>query len=359
MSKRIPSLDGLRAISIALVLLGHLGGTQHFPLALYHLTHLANFGVRVFFVISGYLITHLLLKEHAKSGRINLGEFYRRRAFRILPPAYLYMAIIVLAGLPALSRQNIVTAFTYTTNYFVGSTPWPLGHLWSLSVEEQFYLLWPFALAVAFALRRKIALYAILAAPVLRMAFYFAGWTDIGYYFPTVADAIATGCLLAIVWPKLQRFDRYLLSPAAAAAPVLAVAIALLPELGGPGVPTRVYYVLGLTVMHLCIAVCIYNAIRKQWRWLNLGPVVWIGVVSYSLYLWQQPFLNRNDQLHWWTAFPQNVLLAILFAAASYYLIEQPFLRLRDWRPGRKRAPEPSAVFEAAERASSESSPAA
>lgn len=337
MSKRIPSLDGLRAISILLVILGHLGGTRHFPAALAPLTHFANFGVRVFFVISGYLITHLLLKERAKNGAISLREFYRRRAYRILPAAYLYMTVVILAEWHNFTAQNILSAYVYISNYFVNSTPWPLGHLWSLSIEEQFYLLWPLALVVAFARRQKMALGAILAAPVLRVAFYFAGWESIGYYFPTVADAIATGCLLAIAWPSLQRFDRYLLSPAMIAAPIVAGGIALLPELGGPGLPTRVYYVIGLTFMHLAIALCIYNAIRKQWRWLNVAPMLWVGFISYSLYLWQQPFINRNDQLHWWTAFPQNVLLAFLMAAASYYLIEQPALRLRDWKMAKPR----------------------
>jgi peptidoglycan/LPS O-acetylase OafA/YrhL len=348
MSKRIPSLDGLRALSIGMVLLGHLDGTQHFPRALYHITHFANFGVRVFFVISGYLITHLLLKEHGKSGRIHLGEFYRRRAFRILPPACLYMIVVIVAYGHAFSWQNIVIGFAYLTSYFIGTTPWPLGHLWSLSVEEQFYLLWPLALAIAFASRMRIALYAVLAAPLLRVAFYLVGWRDIGYYFPTVADAIAAGCLLAIAWPWLRRFDRYLLSPAAAtAAAFFAGAIALIPELGGPGLPNRIYYTVGLTVMHLAIAVCIYNAVSNQWRWLNSKAMVWIGTISYSLYLWQQPFLNRNDLVHWWTAFPQNLVLAILFAAGSYYLVEQPFLRLRDWQPAKKRTPEPAATGQA------------
>jgi peptidoglycan/LPS O-acetylase OafA/YrhL len=219
-----------------------------------------------------------------------------------------------------------------------------MGHLWSLSVEEQFYLLWPLALVVAFGSRKKVALSAVLAAPMLRAAFYFLGWRDIGYYFPTVADAIATGCLLAIVWPSLRRFDRYLLSPAAIAAPLLACAVALLPELGGPGWPNRIYNIVGLTVMHLCIAVCIYNAVSRRWLWLNSKAMVWIGTVSYSLYLWQQPFLNRNDQVHWWTAFPQNIVLAFLFAAGSYYLVEQPFLRLRDWRPGKTRLPQREAT---------------
>jgi peptidoglycan/LPS O-acetylase OafA/YrhL len=82
--------------------------------------------------------------------------------------------------------------------------------------------------------------------------------------------------------------------------------------------------------MHAAIALCLYNAVRMEWRVLNFAPVVWVGQVSYSLYLWQQLFLNRQDQHSWATAFPQNLLLVFACAAASYYFIEQPFLRLRD-----------------------------
>jgi peptidoglycan/LPS O-acetylase OafA/YrhL len=105
--------------------------------------------------------------------------------------------------------------------------------------------------------------------------------------------------------------------------------------------------------MQVCIAVCIYNAVSNQWRWLNGKAMIWIGTISYSLYLWQQLFLNRNDQVHGWTAFPQNLLLAFACAAASYYLIEQPFLRLREWQPGRKRVPEPPAALATPEDAQS------
>lgn len=330
MSKRIPSLDGLRAVSIILVLLGHLDGTRNFPRALAIVGTYANFGVRVFFVISGYLITSLLLKEHSKTKSINLPEFYRRRAYRILPPAYVYMFVICILAWPQMTAKNVLVTFTYLSNYFVHSSPWVLGHLWSLSVEEQFYLIWPFALALAFPLRTKMAAYVILAAPVLRVVFYFIGLRDIGYYFPTVADAIATGCLLAIVWPNLKRFDSYLLSPFAVLVPLVTLAIPLLHRLGYGGVGSRIYETLGVSLMHVGIAICIYNSIQKRWLWLNHKSIVWIGLISYSLYLWQQPFLNRNDQAHWWTAFPQNVIFAFAMAACSYYLIEQPILRLRD-----------------------------
>jgi len=326
---RIPSLDGLRAVSIALVVLGHLTGTRNFPQSIPLIGSYANFGVRVFFVISGYLITSLLLKEHGRTGRIDLLEFYRRRAYRILPPAYLYMLLICIVGWSQLSALNIVSAFTYTSNYFIASTPWRLGHLWSLSIEEQFYVLWPAALALAFARGRQIAVWVVLLAPLARIIFYFAGFQYIEYYFPTVADAIATGCLLAIVWPALKRFDGILLSRFIAVVPVLTLAI---PLLRGSGLENRIYQTIGVSVMHFGIAISIYNAVCKEWRWLNHPVMIWTGRISYSLYLWQQLFLDRADQLHWWTAFPQNLVLAFATAACSYYFVELPFLHLRDFR---------------------------
>jgi peptidoglycan/LPS O-acetylase OafA/YrhL len=326
-TSRIPSLDGLRAISICLVLLGHLVGTRNFPQSLKFIGSYANFGVRVFFIISGYLITSLLLKERRKTGSIDLLEFYRRRAYRILPPAYVYLLIICLLAWWQLPAINVFAAFSYISNYFVGSNPWLLGHLWSLSIEEQFYLIWPFALVVAFGRGRQMAFWVVLAAPFLRIVFYFSGFQYIEYYFPTVADAIATGCLLAISWPALKRFDFFFLSRFILIVPVITLAI---PLLRGSGLQNRIYQTIGVSVMHIGIAICIYNAIQKSWRWLNNAVIVWIGVISYSLYLWQQAFINRSDQMHWWTAFPQNVGLAFALAACSYYLVERPFLRLRD-----------------------------
>jgi peptidoglycan/LPS O-acetylase OafA/YrhL len=81
--------------------------------------------------------------------------------------------------------------------------------------------------------------------------------------------------------------------------------------------------------MHIAIAGTIYNAVQKQWRWLNVQPVMWVGVVSYSLYLWQEPFLNRAS-VNWWNAFPANVILALLCASLSYYGVEKTFLQLRN-----------------------------
>jgi hypothetical protein len=137
---RIPSLDGLRAISIGLVLFGHLLGTSGFFLPLEANKHLAlgELGVRVFFVISGFLITNLLLTELAAAGRIHIGRFYLRRTFRIFPPYYVFILVLALAALARwieLAPGDLFHTLTYTSNYDA-TRSWNVGHTWSLSVEE-------------------------------------------------------------------------------------------------------------------------------------------------------------------------------------------------------------------------------
>jgi peptidoglycan/LPS O-acetylase OafA/YrhL len=310
-----------------LVLLGHLAGTRGYPSSFNIFEYYANFGVRVFFVISGYLITGLLLREREKTSHINLLEFYRRRFYRIFPPAYLYMLVVTVLAWRTLKVSDIAAAFLYFSNYHEG--PWPLGHLWSLSVEEQFYLIWPAMLALLFAFRTRLLVLATICCPLLRIILYLKGWryADTGFF--TVFDAIASGCLLSVYWKELHRFDKFLLSKGALVLPLLALALPL-QNLGGPRLLHNIYYAAGFTVMHVAIALSLYNAVRMEWRVLNVAPMVWVGKVSYSLYLWQQLFLNRHAQHSWSTAFPQNILLAFACAAASYYLVEQPFLRLRD-----------------------------
>ena len=131
--KRIPSLDGLRAISISLVLAGHWAELRyHSDVA----GAFANLGVRIFFIISGYLITSLLLREHEKTSTISLREFYVRRAYRILPAAMAFMLPVFVIFWHELRWYHMVAAALYVAN-FDYAHPWFLGHLWSLSVEEQ------------------------------------------------------------------------------------------------------------------------------------------------------------------------------------------------------------------------------
>src|ERR1700719_1097183 len=150
--KRLPSLDGLRAISVSLVLIGHLARAGYTPdvLKVY-----ANSGVRMFFVISGYLITPILLNEHTRTSAINLRQFYIRRAYRILPAAGVFMLFATVAYWHALRWIDIGAMFLFLINYD-GGEPWMVGHLWSLGVEEQFYFIWPGALKMFY--RQKVGL---------------------------------------------------------------------------------------------------------------------------------------------------------------------------------------------------------
>ena len=168
-SSRIPSLDGLRALSISFVLVGHLALNTGFPIQRSWWTDAyAHYGVRIFFVISGFLITTLLLGERQKTGKIDLKEFYIRRAYRIFPAAYFYLLVVTFLFYSSLSLNYLVAAYTYMTSYAIHS-PWILRHLWSLSVEEQFYMLWPALVALGVLIAPRIAFGALIFAPMLRI----------------------------------------------------------------------------------------------------------------------------------------------------------------------------------------------
>ncbi|HEY7376986.1 MAG TPA: acyltransferase [Polyangia bacterium] len=341
---RIPSLDGLRALSIGLVILSHLNGTGGFITSEeIGRWHLGTLGVRVFFVISGFLITTLLLEEVDRTGAISLRGFYMRRFFRIFPAFYalcLVLFALNAARLITLHHGDVLAAATYTMNYHHDRS-WYVGHLWSLAVEEQFYLLWP-ALLVFVGIGRghRMALAVLLIAPLLRIGLgvFPAFRAGIGESFPTVADALATGCLLATAGPALARAPRwrsFLAGRAWWLAPLAVAVFARVPF-------TKVGWLVGETVMNVGIAVIIARTIEQPGdrlgKLLNSRPLVWVGTLSYSIYLWQQMFLNRHGSSIA-QAFPLNLTLALLAACASYYLIERPFLLARhtlEKRPGRR-----------------------
>jgi peptidoglycan/LPS O-acetylase OafA/YrhL len=305
-TKKIPSLDGLRAISIAFVIVGHMAECGLAPkfFELY-----ASFGVHVFFVISGYLITTLLLKERTETGGIDLKSFYLRRALRIFPAAYFFMFVMFLIF--RLSARDVLTAVTYLSNYNA-SRDWVVGHLWSLAVEEQFYLLWPIAMVLFFARRRGILIGTILAVPVANVLLHFAHLSAyVGTAFPSVADSLALGCLAAVVSPNLKS------SSFALAAPI-ALILQALP--GSAAVRVLIFWPL----IHIFIAVFVLHAVQRSYAYLNIKPLAWIGVLSYSLYLWQQPLLNPSGAS--WL----KVSMILPIAMASYYMVEKPFLKLKN-----------------------------
>jgi peptidoglycan/LPS O-acetylase OafA/YrhL len=326
MKQRLPSLDGLRAISISMVIVGHLSGTAGLNIDLTRFIPYAQFGVRVFFVISGYLITSILLKEREKTGRIDLREFYSRRMYRICPPAYVLILVTVLFNWTTLHRRDILLALTYTSNY--APRPWVLAHTWSLSVEEQFYLLWPAIVAYLFRYRTLILVITVALTPVLNAVLFYLGHGNgvVGMYFPTIADSLAMGCLLAIAQPLLNRYEHIICSKAFLVVPAFALALPMVPISSHR---MAIVNTLALqTIEYALIALSIDNAVRMRWHVLNIAPLRWIGIMSYSLYLWQQMFLDRYSSAPW-TRFPVNIALAIICACLSYWLVERPVLEFR------------------------------
>ena len=218
--RNIPSLDGMRAVSILLVIMAHSSQSFSrwirfpFPYLLF-----AHTGVLIFFVISGFLITSLLLKELDSTGSIALKRFYVRRAFRIFPAFYLYLSIILalaLAGLLHTPLRALFVTAVYGSDYFLGPDGGyaSLQHTWSLSIEEQFYLLWPTTL-VFLGKRRAIvlAVFLILISPLSRVVTYFLLAPQhramVERMFHSSIDTIMFGCLLALLWQN-DRFNRLL-----------------------------------------------------------------------------------------------------------------------------------------------------
>lgn len=316
---RIPSLDGLRSLSILMVLIGHAYATQGFPrnAVTDRLSRFPVFGVVIFFVISGFLITSLLIKEHNRSGTINLKTFYLRRSLRIFPASLVYISVIAVAVHPA----HLMSAYTFTVCYLSEPIPWVIGHLWSLSVEEQFYLAWPFILAFSFSYRKHVALACIVAGPLMRLLILHHTHGERWTYFPCFIDNLMMGCLLAFHYDTLKQRCQWLKHPLSLLGSALAILFCL-------RISWHEWYVIYFGgLIPFLIAVNTFALIERRDFILNNRPVQALGVLSYSLYLWQQPFLDHI--LHtWWTTYPVNLLLPLGCALLSYYFIEQPFVRL-------------------------------
>jgi peptidoglycan/LPS O-acetylase OafA/YrhL len=350
---RIPALDGLRGIAVLVVVIEHIEtilvpGTVRVdagPL------RGAFLGVDIFFVLSGFLITCLLLGEQAERTRVRFGAFYRRRALRLLPALYVLLAVHVLYTLVTglslhLEWLSVRGALAYVSNWtwkwdWLQSAP-GLGHLWSLAVEEQFYLVWPVVLIVFLGVRRRTATVAIvMVAGIAFIAVHRAmmwehgvNWLFLSIRTDTRADSLLVGALLAQLWVRGWRPSARIVIPAAW------VATALLAVFVTVARSTQAFlYLGGFTLFAVCTATVILAASEGQWpgtRLLEIPSLRVVGRVSYGLYLWHMPlFYVVNRYGASWGA-PARILVAVPLAAAftfaSWRYVEQPFLRLKDSR---------------------------
>lgn len=336
----IPALSAFRAFAVLLVVAYHGDfGVPHIPGA---------YGVTAFFVLSGFLITWLLLREYDGNGTVALRAFYMRRTLRIAP-AFLAYWVLVVAYLLWRGRDvpwpHAFSALAYVSNYYNainGDPNTAFSHTWSLSTEEQFYLLWPGALllllrARARALPTVLALVVALWAYRAALAFVFdVGQAYLYAAFDARCDALLVGCALALMlkdnrypgaWTRLTARPSYL---------AITAALATLASVGDMWAGVWWYQaVVGNAVVPVLIAVAIVQAIAASqapmWRWLESPVLLYLGRLSYSMYLWQQVTVHaatvRLGAYPAWARAGAALALTVAFAHLSYNLIERPFLR--------------------------------
>ena len=337
----IPGLDGLRALSVLIVMIAHMGFENIVP---------GGFGVTVFFFISGFLITRLLLAETALKGIVNLAKFYLRRFVRLYP-ALLFMIFLsscayILLGYGRPEPMELAAGVGYFTNIYqvmhrVGGTlpfmPWT--HLWSLAVEEHFYLAFPLLL-IAFRKRPKglvISLIGVIVAATLwRTYTAFATQLPIADYnymmTDTRIDSLAWGCLLSVLLnikstlPSLHRLTGVI--PTAVGFIGLVASFLIRDDLFRY---TLRFSVQGLSIFLLILNLYYWPKLRFSFKILDWKPLAWIGTVSYALYLWHVPILDlmvRGFGDHM-SVKAVAIVLSFAMAGLSYYCVEKPFLALR------------------------------
>lgn len=335
-----PALDGLRAVAIALVILSH----AHAPLF-----DGAFYGVDLFFVLSGFLITSLLLQELQGSGRIAYWQFYRRRFYRLMPALALFLGVYCLVApllWPDLTDiySDSLVSILYLADYGIAffDSPDTLLHMWSLSVEEHFYLVWPPLVALlVHRTPRGQRWRPLLGLVVLAWAWRVLWVTqdqqfyEIFFRFDTRASGLLTGALLAALVVEQPRWFQTM----RARLPHfmwLVLAVPLLLEQAWDDMNALVW---GMTVVEWATLMVIVAVLPRQggvYQALSAPVLVRIGKLSYGIYLWHYPVVRYlRAELPWPAVVVLGFLISLALAAASFHTVERWALRRRDGKPGR------------------------
>ncbi|WP_237185910.1 acyltransferase family protein [Rothia nasimurium] len=312
-----PQLDGMRTIAVLLVILGH-AWTRHF--------YGATVGVGLFFALSGFLITGLLLNEREKYGSINLIKFSGRRLLRLVPALILMLVVTVPLLTPPVAE--IFSALLYYSNWVrvSGNDMGAYGHLWSLAVEEQFYLFWPLLLVAAYAFKKVkgVAVTAlVLIAGSTAIKFIYASSEDRIYNgLDARMDNLLVGALLAIAyryWPEtVKGWSRILAIPGL----IIIGFMTFAPQF--VAMPVELTLITWGSVMVVALLAC------GEISWINSfmswKPLVWFGAISYGVYLWHYPiqFLWLTQGIGYSLRFPLVLVTTTIIAWLSYKFVERP-----------------------------------
>lgn len=319
----LPALDGLRGFAIYLVFMFHAS-----------LLPGGFIGVDMFFTFSGFLITALILNEHRSTGTVCLKAFYIRRAMRLLPALFALVVTIWLLGFTPDFSRNVLPALLYYTNFYrVAVGPGNMGileHTWSLSIEEQFYLIWPWLMLLALKFRRRVLIITIIVLIAIvncwRIHLYcrdvnldrFYNFTD------TRIDSILWGCGLAASFLKVNRYhiSKYWI----ALILLLIVSLAICLNIRNPN-----HLLLAFSIVPPITAIIIGVGSTQDVPILNSRILIAMGKVSYGLYLWHVTVLSVIAKQDWpaTVTWPVYIALSAILTIASYYFIEKPFLKLK------------------------------
>lgn len=329
-ASRIPALDGWRAISIALVVIGHLVSYRagYEGKVVMMSGYFATFGVKVFFVISGFLITRLALAEQARTGTFSARGFYLRRAFRILPAYFAYLlGVTGLAALGAIDQGPVWQAAAFLCNLPAASCGWYAGHTWSLAYEEQFYLLFPLVFLWAASIRRSpfVAIHLVLVSVPL-LSFLLPGDWEAMREFLLHFSSLSAGVIAAHAYASVRAKDN-------GTCTALALFVVGLSVLLVGANAAHLSYGLRVAVEAVLLPPAIaWLILKTTWsngwvtRILENRSIRYIGALSFSLYLWQQVFTGVSSLRIDSALFHPLVLLPV--AAVSYHFIELPMIQL-------------------------------
>lgn len=340
----LPELDGLRGIAIITVIISH--AVLNTSLAKYLI---GDIGVEIFFVLSGFLITTLLLKERLKEGRVSFKNFYIRRALRILPVAYLFLILLVflnyLLKLNISSGSFFASAFYVKNLHFNFTSDWYSAHFWTLSVEEQFYIIFPLFLVYKLDSYVKVTYFLVLVIPILQ----FLGYNNIGIFYSNYAihksifllinlfgngsTSILIGSLLSILMFKGLLLTKTLKINHSLSFVIFIIAIIFRVTCINFVDSTYLTSTIFSIAIALVIFLCLINNSDFLSRLLKNKMLTTLGVLSYSLYIWQQIFLYKQP---WANSFKYsdslflNIPALFIVAYLSYHFYELKFLKLKE-----------------------------